>query len=568
MPHHTSLIAILCMGFVLAFLFGALATRMKLSPLVGYLVAGIVAGPFTPGFVGDQELAPQLAEVGVILLMFGVGLHFSWRDLMSVKAIALPGAVAQIAVATALGWAMGHYWLGWSHGAGIVFGLSLSVASTVVLLRALEDRRLLDTHRGRVAVGWLIVEDVAMVLALVLLPPLAGLMGGEAVDPATGEPVRGSVTVTLATTLAKVGAFMALMLIVGRRVIPWILGRVAALGSRELFTLCVLAIAMGVAFGSAQLFGVSFALGAFFAGMLLSESEFSAEAASETLPLRDAFAVLFFVSVGMLFDPRILIDHVAEVLAVVAIIVFGKSAAAYAIVRLFGKPHATALTISASLAQIGEFSFILAALGVVLEVLPEAGRDLILAGALLSIMLNPLIFTVLDKVVAPRGSEKNPVVPMGPTVPDDLASHALLIGHGRVGQELAKLLVRRGVPLVVVEEDGDRVMQARADGLVVVRGNATNTAVLEEARASHAKLAIVAVPQALQAAEVVSHLKRMAPDITVLARAHSEQGVALMLERGAEAAVLAERELAHSLAEMVLATPPYRDLREAPAAVS
>ena len=565
MPHH-SLIAILCMGFVLAFLFGTLAKRLKLSPLVGYLVAGIVAGPYTPGFVGDQELAPQLAEVGVILLMFGVGLHFSWRDLMSVRAIALPGAVAQIAAATGLGWLMGHYWMGWSHGASIVFGLSLSVASTVVLLRALEDRRLLDTHRGRVAVGWLIVEDIAMVLALVLLPPLAGLMGGEAVDPATGEAVRDSVTSTLFTTLAKVGAFMAFMLIVGRRVIPWILGRVAALGSRELFTLCVLAIAMGVAFGSAQLFGVSFALGAFFAGMLLSESEFSAEAAADTLPLRDAFAVLFFVSVGMLFDPRFLVDHVGEVLAVVAIIVLGKSAAAYAIVRLFGKPHATALTISASLAQIGEFSFILAALGVALDVLPAQGRDLILAGALISIVLNPLIFSALDRVLAPRGSERNPVVPVAPTVPDDLSGHALLVGHGRVGQELSRLLERRGVPLVVVEEDGDRVMQARADGLLVVRGNATNTAVLEEARAAHAKLAIVAVPQALQAAEVVSHLKRMAPDITVLARAHSEQGVALMLQRGAEAAVLAERELAHALSEMVLSTPPYRHLREQPAA--
>ncbi len=565
MPHHTSLIAILCMGFVLAFLFGTLAKRLKLSPLVGYLVAGIVAGPYTPGFVGDQELAPQLAEVGVILLMFGVGLHFSWRDLMSVKAIALPGAVVQIALATALGWAMGHYWMGWSHGAGIVFGLCLSVASTVVLLRALDDRRLLDTQRGRVAVGWLIVEDMAMVLALVLLPPLAGMMGGEAVDPATGEAVRGSVTTVLLTTIAKVGAFMALMLVVGRRVIPWILGKVAGLGSRELFTLCVLAIAMGVAFGSAMLFGVSFALGAFFAGMLLSESEFSAEAASETLPLRDAFAVLFFVSVGMLFDPRFLLDNVLQVAAVVAIIIFGKSAASYAIVRMFGKPHATALTISASLAQIGEFSFILAALGVALEVLPEEGRDLVLAGALISIMLNPLIFALLDRILAPRGSEKNPVVPIAPGVPDDMAGHALVIGHGRVGQELSKLLARRGVPLVVVEEDGDKVMSARADGLLVVRGNATSTTVLEEARAGHARLAIVAVPQALQAAEIVTHLKALSPEITVLARAHSEQGLAMMLARGAEAAVLAERELAHALAEMVLATPPYRDLRAAPA---
>ena len=569
MPHHTSLIAILCMGFVLAFLFGALAQRLKLSPLVGYLVAGIVAGPYTPGFVGDQALAPQLAEIGVILLMFGVGLHFSWRDLMSVKAIALPGAVAQITAATVLGWAMGHYWLGWSHGASIVFGLSLSCASTVVLLRAMEDHRLLETERGRIAVGWLIVEDLACVIALVLMPALAGLMGGEAVDPASGHAVEGGIWSTLFITLAKVGAFMAVMLVVGRRVIPWILGRVAAMGSRELFTLCVLAIALGVAFGSAELFGVSFALGAFFAGMLLAESEFSHEAAEETLPLRDAFAVLFFVSVGMLFDPRFLLDHVLEVLAVVAIIVLGKSAAAYCIVRAFGKSDRTALTISASLAQIGEFSFILAALGVSLKILPESGHDLILSGALISIMLNPLIFNTLNKLLGKRDANAKTIEPVvDARLPEDVAGHALVIGYGRVGSELAKLLVRRGVALVVVEEDADRVAQARKDGLLAVRGNATSAAVLEDARARSAALAIVAVPQALEAAEVVSHLKTLAPAITVLARAHSEQGVALMLERGADAAVLAERELAYSLAEMVMATPPYRAPRveAAPAA--
>ena len=560
MPHHTSLIAILCMGFVLAFLFGALARKLKLSPLVGYLVAGIVAGPYTPGFVGDQELAPHLAEIGVILLMFGVGLHFSWRDLMSVKAIALPGAVAQITAATVLGWLMGHYWLGWSHGASIVFGLSLSCASTVVLLRAMEDHRLLETERGRIAVGWLIVEDLACVVALVLMPAMAGLMGGEAVDPASGEVVRGSIWSALFTTLLKVSAFMLVMLVVGRRVIPWILSRVAAMGSRELFTLCVLAIALGVAFGSAELFGVSFALGAFFAGMLLAESEFSHEAAEETLPLRDAFAVLFFVSVGMLFDPRYLFDHALEVLAVVAIIVLGKSAAAYLIVRAFGKSDRTALTISASLAQIGEFSFILAALGMSLKILPEDGHDLILSGALISIVLNPLIFNMLNKYLAKReAAEKAPAEPVvAPPVPDDTTGHALVVGYGRVGSELAKLLGKRGVTLVVVEDDADRVAQARNDGLLAVRGNATSEAVLEDARARFAALAIVAVPQALEAGEVVSHLKKLSPSITVLARAHSEQGVALMLQRGADAAVLAERELAYSLAEMVMATPPYR----------
>ena len=403
MPHHTSLIAILCVGFVLAFVLGLLAQRLRLSPLVGYLVAGILAGPFTPGFVGDQTLAPQLAEIGVILLMFGVGLHFSLRDLMAVKAIALPGAVIQIAVATVLGWALAR-WLGWSHGAGLMFGLALSVASTVVLLRALEERRLLETGKGRIAIGWLIVEDLAMVLALVLLPALAGTLGGES----SGEQ---NVWLALLLTLGKVAGFVAVMLIVGRRAIPWVLERVAGTGSRELFTLCVLAIAMGVAFGAAELFGVSFALGAFFAGMLLNESEFSHKAAQDSLPMRDAFAVLFFVSVGMLFDPHIVVEQPLAILATFLIIVFGKSVAAWAIVRAFGKSHSTALTISASLAQIGEFSFILAGLGLSLKILPQAGHDLILAGALLSIVVNPFLFTLLDRWQAKQDARAAALVP-------------------------------------------------------------------------------------------------------------------------------------------------------------
>ena len=565
MPHHTSLIAILCMGFVLAFLFGALAQKLKLSPLVGYLVAGIVAGPYTPGFVGDQALAPQLAEIGVILLMFGVGLHFSWRDLMSVKAIALPGAVVQITVATALGWAMGHYWLGWSHGASLVFGLSLSCASTVVLLRAMEDHRLLETERGRIAVGWLIVEDLACVIALVLMPALAGLMGGEAIDPASGQPVEGSIWSVLFITLAKVGAFMALMLVVGRRVIPWILGRVAAMGSRELFTLCVLAIALGVAFGSAELFGVSFALGAFFAGMLLAESEFSHEAAEETLPLRDAFAVLFFVSVGMLFDPRFLLDHMLEVLAVVAIIVVGKSAAAYLIVRAFGKSDRTALTISASLAQIGEFSFILAALGVSLKILPPDGRDLILAGSLLSIIANPFLFSWLDRwqkkqdALAPVPAE--PEVPPGPSL--DVTDHAIIIGYGRVGSELARVLRDRGVPLIVIDDNGDHVARAHDAGIPAIRGSAAADRVLAEAHPERAKIAVLAIPQPLEAGEALAKLRAINPALTLLARAHSEGEVKHLLEHGADGAVLAERELAFSLAEMVMSTPPYRPQRVA-----
>ncbi|HWS77167.1 MAG TPA: YbaL family putative K(+) efflux transporter [Thermomonas sp.] len=554
MPHHTELITILCVGFVLAFVLGMLAQRLKLSPLVGYLVAGMIAGPFTPGFVADQTLAPQLAEVGVILLMFGVGLHFSLKDLLSVKAIALPGAVVQIAAATTMGWAMAHFWLGWSHMAGLMFGLALSVASTVVLLRALEERRLVETTKGRIAVGWLIVEDIAMVLALVLLPAIAGKQTG-----ADGESV--SIGGALLITLLKVGAFVAVMLVIGRRVIPKILERVAGTGSRELFTLCVLALAMGVAFGAAELFGVSFALGAFFAGMLLNESEFGHKAANDSLPLRDAFAVLFFVSVGMLFDPNILVEQPLQVLATFLIIVLGKSFAAWAIVRAFGKPNNTALTISASLAQIGEFSFILAGLGVGLEILPEEGQDLILAGALLSIVVNPLIFSWLDRRVLRMDLAANAALDAEAAIPEGVSNHAILVGYGRVGRELARLLQERGVPLVLIEADRDRVTEARKQGFTTIFGNAAAEAVLKEAHPDTAQLAILAVPQALEAGEVIARLKATNPDITVLARAHSEAEVKHLLDHGADAAVLAERELAYSLADMVMATPPYRPAR-------
>ncbi|MDI9238858.1 YbaL family putative K(+) efflux transporter [Lysobacter sp. LF1] len=562
--HHTSLIAILVAGFVLAFIFGALAQKLRLSPLVGYLLAGVIAGPFTPGFVGDQTLAPQLAEIGVILLMFGVGLHFSLRDLLDVKAIALPGAVAQIALATALGWGLALL-LGWSHGAGLVFGLSLSVASTVVLLRALEERRLVETGRGRIAVGWLIVEDLAMVLALVLLPALAGLLGGGGKESSAVE-----VWEALFKTLAKVGAFVAVMLIVGRRVIPWILERVAGTGSRELFTLCVLAIALGVAFGSAAMFDVSFALGAFFAGMLLNESEFSHQAATETLPLRDAFAVLFFVSVGMLFDPSILLHRPLEVLATFLIIVFGKSIAAYAIVRAFGKANSTALLISASLAQIGEFSFILAGLGVSLEILPKAGQDLILAGALLSIIVNPLLFAWLDRREAREKANRapEPEEHIYPPIPPELRDHVIQIGYGRVGSELGRLLKEHGVGLVVIDGEDDLVDRARAAGIPAIRGNAANERVLREAAPERAHTVMLAIPNALEAGEIIAKLREINPALTIVARAHSDAEVKHLLEHGADGAVMAERELAHSLAEMVMATPLYRGSRHLPPATA
>lgn len=560
MHHDTDLINIVAVGLAVAFVLGALANKLRLSPLVGYLLAGIFVGPFTPGFVADQDLANQLSELGVMLLMFGVGLHFSLEDLLEVKAIAIPGALAQIAVATMLGWGLA-WGMGWSPLNGFVFGLALSVASTVVLLRALEERRLLDTRRGRIAVGWLIVEDLAMVLALVLLPALADILGKQSTGPEGGA--FGTIVVAIGWTLLKLALFVAVMLVVGRRLIPWTLEKIAATGSRELFTLSVLAIALGVAFGSAMLFGVSFALGAFFAGMLLNESELSHKAANDSLPLRDAFAVLFFVSVGMLFDPAILIEHPWQVLATFLIIVLGKSVAAFVIVRMFGHPGNTALTISASLAQIGEFSFILAGLGVSLEILPSTGRDLILAGALLSIIANPFLFSWLDsrqrREQASVPVPPEPEQPPGPSL--DVQDHAIIIGYGRVGSALAHVLRDRGVPLIVIDDNDEHVQRAHAAGIPAIRGSAAADRVLAEAHPERAKIAVLAIPQPLEAGEAIAKLRAINPGLTLLARAHSDGEVRHLLEHGADGAVLAERELAFSLAEMVMATPPYRAMR-------
>src|SRR5688572_30620589 len=459
--HETSLIALLAIGFVLALLLGLAANMLRVSPIVGYLLAGIAVGPFTPGFVGDSSLASQLAEIGVILLMFGVGLHFSIKDLMSVRAIALPGAVAQIITATAIGVGMAHM-LGWSLGAGLVFGLSLSVASTVVLLRALEERNAVQSSEGKIAVGWLIVEDLAMVLALVMLPALAGVLGGDA-SAAHVPGAPSNIWLSLLLTLAKVGLFVALALVVGTRVVPWLLVRVTRTGSRELFTLCVLAIALGIAYGSAALFGVSFALGAFFAGVILSESELAHQAGNDSLPLKDAFAVLFFVTVGMLFDPLVVVREPLAVLAVLAIIMVGKSLAAFVIVLAFRHPVRTALTVSASLAQIGEFSFILAGLGASLGLLPPEGRDLILAGALLSIALNPLTFAGIAPLTRwlqaqPRllgllerpGAERHRI-PV--TSAAGFRDHAIVVGYGRVGGTIGPVLAGEKLPFVVIERD-------------------------------------------------------------------------------------------------------------------
>lgn len=560
MHHDTDLINIVAVGLGLAFIFGALANKLRLSPLVGYLIAGICVGPFTPGFVADQALANQLAEIGVMLLMFGVGLHFSLKDLMEVKAIAIPGAIGQILVATLLGWGLAAL-MGWPVIYGVVFGFSLATASTVVLLRAMEERRLLETTRGKIAIGWLIVEDLACVLALVMMPVLAGVFGPDA---ANETHTVGSVLASIGWTFVQLGLFVAVMLVVGRRVIPWILERIAGTGSRELFTLAVLAIALGVAFGSAMLFGVSFALGAFFAGMLLNESELSHKAANDSLPLRDAFAVLFFVSVGMLFNPAILIEHPWQVLATAAIIMFGKSAAAFVIVRAFGHPTGTALTISASLAQIGEFAFIIAGLGVTLKILPPTGQALVLAGALISIMLNPLVFGLLDRWLlkhqetAPTTVETE--LPPGPSL--DLHDHAIVIGYGRVGSALAQVLRDRGVPVMIIDDNKEHVAEAHAAGLPGIRGSAASDRVLAEAHPERAKIAVLAIPQPLEAGETLAKLRALNPGLTLLARAHSDAEVKHLLAHGADGTVMAERELAYSLAEMVMSTPPYRAMRQ------
>ncbi|MGL6679177.1 YbaL family putative K(+) efflux transporter [Xanthomonas hortorum] len=561
MHHDTSLIDIIAVGLAVAFVLGTLAQKVKLSPLVGYLLAGVCVGPFTPGFVADQTMANQLSELGVMLLMFGVGLHFSLDDLMEVKWIAIPGALAQIVVATLLGWALA-WSMGWPLMHGLVFGLALSVASTVVLLRALEERRLLETQRGRIAVGWLIVEDLVMVIALVMLPALAEVLG-TGVPAAAHDGESTSLLAALGLTLFKMVAFVAVVVGVGRRGVAWSLEKVAATGSRELFTLAVLGIALGVAFVSATLFGVSFALGAFFAGMLLKESELSHKAASDSLPLRDAFAVLFFVSVGMLFDPMILVEHPWQVLATFLTVTLGKSLAAFVIVRAFGHPTGTALTISTSLAQIGEFSFILAGLGVQLAILPETGRDLILAGALLSIIANPFLFSWLDRWQVRQAQDApatvEPELPPGP--PLQLDGHAIVIGYGRVGSALAQLLRSRGVPVLVIDDNGDHVAKAHAAGIPGIRGSAAADRVLAEARPEHAKIAILAIPQPLEAGEALAKLRAINPSLTLLARAHSDAEVKHLLAHGADGAVLAERELAYSLAEMVMSTPPYRALR-------
>ncbi len=560
MPHDVSLIAILAAGFGLALFFGYLAARMRMPPLVGYLVAGIVIGPATPGFVADLSLASQLAEIGVMLLMFGVGLHFSLQDLAAVWRVAVPGAIVQIAAAVAMGAGIASQW-GWDFGPALVFGLCLSVASTVVLLRALETKRLLDSINGRIAVGWLLVEDLVMVLILVLLPAVAGLLGGH--EPITGSALQ-DLWPTVGLTIAKVMLFITLMLVAGRRVFPRILWLVANTGSRELFTLCVIVAAVGVAFGAAKLFDVSFALGAFFAGMMLRESEFSHRAAAESLPLRDAFAVLFFVSVGMLFDPAVILAEPAKLLSVALIIMVGKTVAAMALVLAFRFPLNTALTVGASLAQIGEFSFILAGLGVSLGLLPVAGQNLILGGALISIAANSLLFAAIEPVqqwirknssIARRLEQRaGPLAELPPTTdPKLINGHIVIVGYGRVGRRIAGALDQQGIPHVVIEHGRDTVQQLRDRGVAAVSGDAAETEVLTQAHITSASMLVLATKDTIDAGKIIKAARRLNPTIHTVLRSHNEEEARLFEQQGMGTVFIGEQELAEGMSRHILA---------------
>ena len=562
MSHSVPLIATIAAAFGLALLFGFVAVRLKLPAIVGYLIAGVIVGPYSPGFEADLALTQQLAEIGVMLLMFGVGLHLSLDDLLSVKKIALPGAIIQITLSSLTGLALASWW-GWPLGAALVFGLSLSVASTVVLLRALERDGTLATMTGRIAVGWLVVQDLAMVLILVLLPPLATVLGGTGAGADAATNASG-IAGEIARTLGSVAIFVVLMVVVGKRVFPWLLMQVARTGSRELFTLCVVAAAVGIAYAAGTIFGVSYALGAFLAGMMLQESEFSHRAADESLPLRDAFAVLFFVSVGMLFDPSVLWHEPMKVLSVLGVIILGNSFVAFLLVLAFRYPLNSALTVAASLAQIGEFSFILAGMGVSLGLLPLEGQNLILAGAVISIALNPLVFGLIDPVqkwmlgrsrlarFMERPTDRLAELPHSFTS-EWLTGHVLIVGYGRVGQRIGDAMRARGVPIVVAEQNRDRVEQLRAEGIAAVSGNAVDPAVLIQAHVARARVLVIATPDAAAARAMLETAYALRPGIIAIVRTHSDDEATLLRATISNGAVfMGEEELASGMTRAVL----------------
>ncbi len=560
MPHDINLIAILAAGFSLALILGFAVTLLKMPPLVGYLLAGVLIGPATPGFVADVSLSMQLAEIGVMLLMFGVGLHFSINDLMSVKKIAIPGALFQMLVATALGFFVATSW-GWSLLGSLIFGLSLSVASTVVLLRALEDKGLLDTSNGKIAVGWLVVEDLVMVLALVLLPVLAKLLQYDGIPADSNNFIE--LVKLIGITLAKVGAFIATMLIVGKRLLPKILWLVAKNGSRELFTLAVIASAIGIAFLAAKIFDVSFALGAFFAGMMLGESKLSKRAADESLPLRDAFAVLFFVSVGMLFDPQILWQEPIKLLIVIFIILVGKTLAAMALVLLFGYPLNTATTVGISLAQIGEFSFILAGMGLAMDLIPKDAYSLILAGAIISIALNSFLFDGIAPLIewARRRSElarrlDQRIDPLS-LLPNNtqqslLTGQVVVVGHGQVGSKVVAQLKEQGISCVVAEQDRSIVEDLRKNGIPAVSGDASDPCVLIQAHIANAAVLVIATQDSIDISKMVETAKTLNPKIAIFIRARNNEEIEIYNKEGWGQSFTPEDELANRFCRGVL----------------
>lgn len=559
MPHDVDLIILLAVGFGMALIFGYIAARLRLPPLIGYLIAGIIISPNTPGIVGDIHLANQLAELGVMFLMFGVGMHFSLNDLLQVRRIALPGAILQIAVATLLGMGVSMLW-GWGFGSALIFGLSLSCASTVVLLKALGDRGLLDSVNGKIAVGWLLVEDLVMVLALVLLPATAVLLGGNAL-PNT-DPSQ-SIWVTIGITLLKVTGFIAFMLIIGKRLVPMTMQFVARLGSRELFTLTVVAAAVSIAYGSYAVFGVSMALGAFFAGMVVKESDFSHRAEEETLPLREIFSILFFVSVGMLFDPRILVEEPLHILAVVAIIMVGKTLAAMALVLFFRYPINTALTVGASLAQIGEFSFILATLGLALGLLTPEAQNLILAGALFSITLNSFVFSAIEPAqrwirershLARLLERSGDPLAMLPDEVDQsyLRDQVVIIGYGGVGRRISENLIEQNIKVVIAEENREIVEKLRASGIAAVSGEATEPNVLIQAHIQHARLLVISPMDILDIHRIVDISKQLNPEIQVLICAESKEEAAVIREENIGEVFYAKEEMAKNMSHHIL----------------
>lgn len=551
--HHTlPLITTIAMGFALALILGFIAVRFKLPALVGYLLAGIAIGPFTPGLMADVHIAQELAEIGVMLLMFGVGLHFSLSDLMRVRKIAIPGAVVQMLVATLLGGGVAIMW-GWNYGNALIFGLSLSVASTVVLLRALEERGALESINGHIAVGWLLVEDLAMVIVLVLLPPLSHWLGDN-----TSVTDHKPLWFVLGLTLVKVSTFIALMFLVGRRFFPKLLWHIARTGSRELFTLCVITAAISIAYAASKLFGVSFALGAFFAGMIMRESSFSHRAAEESLPLRDAFAVLFFVSVGMLFNPAVLIEQPLQVLIVVGIIVIGKSIAAFVLVLAFRYPLQSALIVSASLAQIGEFSFILAELGIRFGMLPVEGRSFILAGALISIAINPLIFKLIQPIqtwvksspkltgIFERSADPLSELPMT-TKEEYLSGQVVLIGYGRVGKRIAQLLSEKAIPYVVVDENRELIKRLRTLGIPAVYGDASEPSVLIQGHIARASMLMIVISDTVHVRKMIQCAQTLNPGIETVVRTHNEEEAVLLQEEVIGKVFFAEGEIARNM---------------------